>query len=134
MEGVKNKVLYQGREVILEDNYLIRIVIKEHSDITAQDVREFQVAKRKLIGNAHHVVLFIPPKYGEISKDGRDASAAPETNINAIAKAVVARNMASLLVGNFFVKIHKPPVPTRLFKDEEEALVWLREMQKNFKK
>lgn len=130
MEKVLNKIECKRAEVILEEDHLIRIVIKEHNDIGVEDIMEFQEAKKKLLGNARHILLFVAPKYGELSKEGRELSASPLVNENAIAKVVVAKNIASSIVGNFFIKIYKPPVPIKLFKNEEEGIKWLREMQK----
>ena len=40
--------------------------------------------------------------------------------------AMLVQSPVQRMLGNLFVKINKPPYPTRLFSDEEEALIWLR--------
>jgi hypothetical protein len=35
-------------------------------------------------------------------------------------------NMANNLVTKFFVKVNKPSIPTKTFKDEKEAIEWLK--------
>lgn len=41
--------------------------------------------------------------------------------------ALITASPISKMFGNFFLKISKPSVPTRLFTSEPEALIWLRE-------
>jgi hypothetical protein len=40
--------------------------------------------------------------------------------------AMLVQSPVQRMLGNLFVKINKPPYPTRLFLDEKEALIWLR--------
>jgi hypothetical protein len=42
------------------------------------------------------------------------------------ADAFVIYSLPQKLVGNFYLKVNKPPVPTRFFKTPEEAIRWLR--------
>jgi hypothetical protein len=128
---LKNKVSLEKADVILDDNYLVRIHIKENSDIETEDIERIQVAKRKLIGQNPHLVIFVPPKFGNISKEARELSASKEVCRNAIAKAIIVKTVSAKLIGNVFLKINKPPVPVKLFKDEKDAEKWLREMQNN---
>jgi hypothetical protein len=44
---------------------------------------------------------------------------------NAIAKAIIVKNLGHRLIGNVFLNINMPPAPTRLFKTEAEARKWL---------
>jgi hypothetical protein len=42
-----------------------------------------------------------------------------------LAYALIANTTAVILLTNFFIKVNKPAVPSRLFKNEEDALAWL---------
>jgi hypothetical protein len=42
------------------------------------------------------------------------------------ATALLVDNMANNLVTKFFVKVNKPSIPTKTFKDEKEAIEWLK--------
>lgn len=39
---------------------------------------------------------------------------------------MVTNSLANKLLGNFFIKFHKPKTPARIFSDEKTALEWLR--------
>ncbi len=42
-----------------------------------------------------------------------------------IADAFLVRSFAVRLVANFFINVTKPKVPTKLFGDEKQAILWL---------
>ena len=43
------------------------------------------------------------------------------------AVAILVENTATRLLANFFINFHKPSRPTRIFSDEQKAIVWLKE-------
>lgn len=45
---------------------------------------------------------------------------------NHIAYAMLADTTAVVILSNFFIKVNRPPVQTRLFKKEKEAISWLK--------
>lgn len=112
--------------VSLLDQSVVCIKVKEGTHLDIGDVKEIQVAKRKLIGDAKHTVLLISPKCGSATREARDYSASAEVNLNAIAKAVVLNGLVMRIIINFFMNYNKPPVEHRVFESEKEALEWLR--------
>lgn len=40
--------------------------------------------------------------------------------------AIIANSPITILLGNLFILIDKPPKPTKLFKDKEDAIKWLK--------
>jgi hypothetical protein len=61
-----------------------------------------------------------------IDREARVHFSGPEcARVNA-AVALLIGSPLSRVMGNFFLGLHKPLVPFRLFTDEAEALVWLR--------
>ncbi len=42
-----------------------------------------------------------------------------------IAYALLAKSLSVKLMANAFIQFHKPPVPCRMFNEEEEAIKWL---------
>lgn len=41
------------------------------------------------------------------------------------AVAVVTNSLSARLIVNFYININRPNVPTRLFNDKAEAMIWL---------
>jgi len=112
------------------ENGFIRILVDEEAEITRKDILEINEAKKKLAGNQPHIVLFIAPIHGNVTSEARAAAASKEVCHNAIAKAIVTKSLAQRLVANFFLRFNKPPVPTKLFSIEKEAMDWLKMMRK----
>lgn len=61
-----------------------------------------------------------------ITKEAREYFALHANRNQFMAIAVLSNNLASRLIANFYVKINRPEIPTRLFAAEEQAMLWLR--------
>ena len=60
-----------------------------------------------------------------ISADARDHYAGEQAADIQLALALLIGNSISRLIGNFFLTLHQPLMPTRLFTNEAEAIKWL---------
>lgn len=127
---VLEEVELKNVTVSLLENNIIKLKIKEHSLIDVDDIKEMQVAKRNLIGDKKHTILFVTPRLGSMTREARDYSASPEVNLNAIAKAVVLNGLTMRIIANFFIHYNKPPVEHRVFETEKEAFEWLQTLDK----
>ncbi len=54
----------------------------------------------------------------------------PETAQVVSALALVSNSRLSTIIANFFLAITKGSIPTRLFTDETEALIWLKGLRR----
>ena len=52
---------------------------------------------------------------------------AKEANKHGKADAFVIHSLPQKLLGNFYLKIQKPSIPTRFFSSETKAIAWLRD-------
>ena len=107
----------------------VRIYVHENSDVNLNDIKQINEAKKKIVGHGKHTVLFLVPAIGNLSNSAREFSASQEANHNAIAKALVVKNLAGRLICRFFINVNKPPSPTKIFKCEREASSWLNKMR-----
>ncbi|HET6990145.1 MAG TPA: hypothetical protein VFJ43_02430, partial [Bacteroidia bacterium] len=96
--------------------------------LEVNDMLAINNAKFELVGTKKYTVLFIPGIFASITTEARAFSASREMNHNAIAKAILVTSTTDRLIGNFFIKINRPPAPTALFNTESEAMLWLNEM------
>ncbi len=80
--------------------------------------------------------------YSVLAKSGYFTNASPEflresaaTNIHGLntARAIIVNSLGHRMAGNFYLKMNRPIVETRLFSSRETALRWLREKQKKVK-
>ena len=54
--------------------------------------------------------------------------AAKGFNNSLLGKALLVSNLGHRMVGNFYLRVKKPAINTRIFDDREMALEWLREL------
>jgi len=64
-------------------------------------------------------------KMKSISKDARQFFASDEVTRVSLAFAMIVDTPLSRVLGNFYLSISKPKLPTRIFSSEAEALEWL---------
>lgn len=94
---------------------------------TADDAREqFEHQRTMLVGHPLPFLMDIRKARG-ISRDARSMFASAEAAQLFAATALLVGSPLSRALGNFFLGLNKPQMPTRLFTDEVEALAWLRE-------
>ena len=67
----------------------------------------------------------------KISKEARDFLASEKGAERVIAAALIIDSMLTATLANFFLKVNKPVVATRLFTNEEEAVKWLKTAKKD---
>ncbi|MDZ4663359.1 MAG: hypothetical protein SGJ15_00640 [Bacteroidota bacterium] len=105
---------------------IVKIVPHENIEMDVKDLEEIQKIKFELFGNRKYAVMFVTPDMGVMTKEGREFASGPLVNRNAVAKAVVIKNLGMRMMSSFFIKFNKPVVEHRLFENEEEAIQWLR--------
>jgi len=102
------------------------VYLLEHANLEADDIRKIQVAKRSLIQDKKHTVMFVAPKQGSVSREARALSASDEVNMNAIGKAIVTPGLVARMVSNFFLYMNKPSIIHQVFDNETDAINWLK--------
>jgi hypothetical protein len=60
----------------------------------------------------------------------RNLSATAEYNDNLNAVALVSANAAMKILGNFYLRLNRPVVPTRFFSNKADAAEWLKTFSK----
>jgi hypothetical protein len=110
----------------LEGN-VFKIDVNESAFLELDDIREIQMHKAQLTKGALYCVLFVCPHFGNLSKECREYLALPETNVNAVAKAVITPNMGTRMLTDFFILVNKPPVLHKAFSNISEAHEWMAE-------
>ena len=116
-------------DISFDGDCLVRICIHQYAELEKEDMVNIVQAKLSMTGTRKHTVLFIPGSDSTISEDARKISASAAHNQYAIAKAILVSAMHQRIIGNFFIRFNRPPVPTAVFDDEKEALAWLEKMR-----
>ena len=109
----------------LLQNGLIYAKIHAGAEQTLDDAKENLDVATKMAGGKICPVLIDIRAMKSISSEAREYYAGDKASQVLLACALLIGNPISKLIGNFFLTLHKPRMPTRLFTDEETALEWL---------
>lgn len=60
----------------------------------------------------------------DVSREAREYFA-KKGNYNLAAMSILSNSIISRVVGNFYLKVSQPNIPTKLFKTEKDAIKWL---------
>ena len=111
-------------EIFLRDDGIIQMNSRNHT-YTLQDLKEINVAQGKISGGKRLPLLVVADQYSDIESDAREFMASFEATQFSSAEGYVLRSLGHKILGNFYLKVNKPGVPTRFFNEETDALQWL---------
>jgi hypothetical protein len=113
-EGILYVELFPGNEINIEDSI-------EHTK-----------ASQTLTEGALHCAFIKALGNIDISSEARKHGSNPEIQQNLIAQAVLVNSLATRIAGNFYIRFNKPPKPTRIFTNAEDAKSWLLYKRKEY--
>ncbi len=131
--NISQKIITSKFEVTLLEDSIIENYIKAGIVIEVEDLEELKKISAELAGHKPYVILVTSGELASFSKEARELSASKAFITNAKAKAIVVDSIAKKIIGNFYLKVNKPYLQTKLFSEKEKALQWLRTfVQVNF--
>lgn len=107
-------------------NDILYIIVKEDADLGIDEIKEAIEARIKIQGEKPILTIVDNRKVWQLTKEASLYSSSIE--VAQLSKAMALLSDTSLgarLIANFFIKINKQHVPTKLFKSEDKALNWL---------
>lgn len=127
MKIPNNAIENKGYYTWMGDDGIARTCVKENAEITLDLAIQntemvntlFKVKKFPIMIDSRGIKSMSREAREHFSTKGRD----PKTN----AFGIIIGSPISRVLGNFYLGINKPSVPTRLFNNEEDALLWLKQ-------
>ncbi len=95
------------------------------AEINLDHAKENSAKVRELSGDQVFPILVDIRKIRSISKEARDHFAMRGRKPGVVAIAMLVSSPLSRIIGNFFLGLNHPVVPTRMFTDREQAEEWL---------
>ena len=91
-----------------------------------------QIVRDRLELAGDHSVLALAINLGvkNMTKEARDYLASEEGVKNLIAGAIITGSPVGSFIGNWYLSISKPLVPSRIFTKKEAAIKWLQQFRK----
>ena len=125
--GTSSVHLTRTARIWLDEVGIVRTVVLPNANIVLEDtVRNYEVVKE--LSQGQRVPMYTDARaVGSASRDVRVYASSDFVVKLVSATAVLVGSPVSRVLGNFFVRLNRPPYPTRLFTDEAEALDWLKQ-------
>ncbi len=109
-----------------EDDGIVRMKVKPNMQVNLQDVQASVRAVSEVCGGKRCPILVDMRGLMSMDREARVFLAGEETAKVESAAALLISSPLTRAIGNFFMGLNKPLIPTRLFTSEAEALVWLK--------
>ena len=124
---IAEKIITKKEEIWLEDDVIVRVKPNEGFEFDETDVqRQFETYSKLGIGKTNKALLLADgTAHFIMTKEARELSAKMAKDYF-IAGAIIGNSLATRLLVNFLNSFHTFDIPLKLFRNEDEALKWLR--------
>jgi hypothetical protein len=123
---VIEKKIHIGHSTIeLRKDGIVEIHFLENTDYGLEEVEELISAYDQILENKKYPLLHIPQNFVSFSKETREFSVTDRGSQYSKAETYVIINLAYKIMSNLYLKVNRPPVPTKFFKTMREAEDWL---------
>lgn len=112
-------------EIWLEDGIVYFVSKVEEMDISV--AKTITKERINLVGDKDYPILGDYLKVKNVTKEARDFMASKEGTKNIKAIAALINSPVGRIIGNFYIRISKPPFAFKIFTDKEKALEWLKQ-------
>ena len=96
------------------------------SEIQLEDAKTNTSAVISVSGGSNYPILVDLREIKSISKEARDHFSMRGRKPNVTAIAMLVGSPLSRIIGNFFLGLNRPTVPTKLFSSEGEGISWMK--------
>jgi hypothetical protein len=115
-------------QLYFEDDVL-HIVFKKDAVVELEHIEEIITLRKKNQKGKKVLTLVDSGQLWRVEKEARERAASRDMIDNNIALAIVSNNLAQRLIANFYMKVDKPDVPTKMFNNYQDAIAWLKQFE-----
>lgn len=128
--GIEKNIKFEYANVQLLTNGIVKIEMFDGHIIDLEESVQLNIAQGELFGGNEGLMLMVAHTTTQFTNDAREFSASKEGLRFSIAEALVVKNLAQKILVSFYLKINKPPKPSKAFNTEDEAIKWLLSFRK----
>jgi hypothetical protein len=111
-------------------NGILYVTYKPHVNIDLEASKEIVKTRLEYTNGVSYPILVIDAGVISMDKAARDYSSDKSGGLKGVlAGALLLNSVYSEFLGNFFLRITKPAIPTKIFTDKEKALEWLEQFK-----
>jgi len=105
---------------------IVRIIWVPGAEVTLEDAEESMAAWVKISQGKRRPMVVDTATMKSLAREARHLYASERAAKVACAVGIVVGTPVSRVLGNFYLGLSNPHLPTRLFDSEDEALEWLK--------
>jgi hypothetical protein len=122
-----NAIFTRTEAVWLSGDGIIHAITQPDLVMTLEDAMENTRAFATVGGGVRRLaVIDLRAHRASATREARAYYAGPENARVVLAVALLVASPVSRLIGNFFLGVHRPPFPLRIFGETAPAVEWLR--------
>lgn len=112
----------------ISSDFLKEIKVKKDITLQASDVQKSLELSHLVGKDKRFFVLLEGEENASVSDEARKLAASEEYAKYTRALALCSNNPAMAVMGNVFMTVSRPKIPTRFFSKREDALQWLKSL------
>ncbi len=126
MEIPKNAINVTCYWTWMGEDGIARTKVKPNSEIILEHAAENSKAVNSLFTDKKFPIMIDARGIRSMTREAREFFSTRGRDTNTCAFGIIIKSPLSRTVGNFFLGLNKPAVPTRLFDNETDAVEWLK--------
>lgn len=126
VETQTTKIKTDKFEISVVEKGIIENHILPHALIDVADIHEMKKYNVMLADNTPYTMLITSSHLSDTTNEARELTARKDFSPLVRARALLTKSTGHKIVANFYLKVNRPFVRTKLFSDKEKAIQWLR--------
>lgn len=114
----------------IHDDLYLEFMVKKDAILKEEDVWLSKQQAEEAYPGKRYFVLLGGEEFFQVPKETREAVASEKFSTHLAAVALYSNELAMKILGNLYIKINRPEVPTKFFTDRNKAEIWLRSLMK----
>jgi hypothetical protein len=110
----------------VHENCYLEFKVKKDSLLEPEDLWLSRKQSLEYMPEKKFAVLMEAHDFFQLGTETRRVAASKEYSEGMIAVALCSNNLSLKILGSLYIKINKPPIPTKFFDDREKAEEWLK--------
>jgi hypothetical protein len=128
MEVPKNAISVRCYWTWMGDDGIVRTKVKPEAEISVNDAMENTEVVTSFYVDKKYPILIDSRNIKSMTREAREHFSARGRDPKTSAFGIIIKSPISRVVGNFFLGLNKPAVPTKLFDNEKDAVEWLKKL------
>ena len=112
----------------IHDDLYLEFMVKRDVVLKEQDVWLSKQQAEAAFPGKKFFVLLSGEEFFQVTKETREVVASTKFSTHIAAVALFSEELAMKILGNLYIKINRPEVPTKFFTEKNKAEIWLRSL------